>query len=668
MSVTAHNPHLAYRPDIDGLRAIAVAMVVLFHAFPTVVGAGFIGVDLFFVISGFLISGIIVKGLENGQFSLREFYARRIKRIFPALILVLLASLAIGWMVLRSPEYKALGRQALWGAGFAGNLLMKKEAGYFDSAAELKPLLHLWSLGIEEQFYLIWPLLLILVFRLRVNLLFPIAGLLVLSFGINLMQVGDNASAVFYSPQTRFWELWIGALLAHLSRHGRVPLKAWLERAFPLRVPSPPVADLLAWIGVGFLTMALLLIGKDKAFPGALALLPTLSAFFLIAAGPQAWFNRQILASRPLVAIGMISYPLYLWHWPLLSFAKILEQGRPSTEIVALAVVLSLLLAWGTYAVVEKRVRFRRHWATTAGLAVTMILLALAGDQITRMKGFPERMTAYEDNPKIEDLNTFFREITSQYPPCMPRALRDQALRHNEIIRCRQSQSEDRAQTVALIGDSHAEHFFPGLAKYGYPGENLVYFSYGCPPFWNLTGYKDCPNVSEVLSYVETSTSIHTVIFAAVWQGRWAFPNIRLVGDEGLADPVAIYKKSLADTLRRLVEARKDIVFVFNVPLLGFLPESCQGRPYTLQHQARTPCAVSRSEVEAQQREYRELTRAVLRDFPSVKVWDPLDVLCDEHWCRAAEDGVALYRDDNHLTSFASYRLGAQFIKGLKRP
>lgn len=667
--MTAHNPHLAYRPDIDGLRAIAVVSVVAFHAFPSWVKAGFIGVDLFFVISGFLISGIIIKGLENGQFSLSEFYARRIKRIFPALILVLLACLSIGWLTLRAAEYKAVGRQVLWGAGFVGNLLMKKEAGYFDTAAELKPLLHLWSLGIEEQFYLVWPLLLLIAYRLRFNLLTLIAALLLLSFGINLVQVGEQPTSVFFSPHTRFWELWIGSLLAYVDRHRRDSLKAWFDGSRLTRgqfIQGISIANLLAWAGVLLFALALLLVEKGKPFPGALALLPTLSAFCLIAAGPQAWFNHHVLGSRPFVAIGMISYPLYLWHWPLLSFVKILEQGTPSPEVITLALVLSVLLAWVTYAWIEKRLRFRKHWVVTAGLAITMTLLALAGDQVTRMKGFPERMVAYEDNPGIEDLNAFFREITSQYQPCSPKALQDKALRQNEIIRCQQTAPEGTPQTVALIGDSHAEHFFPGLAKHGFPNENLVYFANGCLPFWDLTGYKDCSNVTDVLNYVVAQPSIHTVVLANLWQGWWNAPNLGLAGHAGLTGSGALYKEAFAATLRRLVAARKQVIFVFNVPLLGFLPESCQGRPYTLEKKARTPCAIARTEVVAQQREYRKLSLEVLRDFPMVKLWDPLEELCDEQWCWAAEGNRALYRDDNHLTTTASYRLGRHFISGVK--
>ncbi|MCI5221088.1 MAG: acyltransferase [Candidatus Electrothrix sp. AR4] len=207
--------HPKYRPDIDGLRALAVLSIVGFHASPFRVPGGFIGVDIFFVISGFLISTIIFENLEHNRFSFIEFYSRRIKRIFPALLLVLTASLAMGWFVLFSDEFKQLGKHIAGGAGFLANLVFWSESGYFDTAGHTKPLLHLWSLGIEEQFYIVWPLLLWFTWRQRLNLLTITITVAVISFALNIRGVGDDAVAVFYAPQTRFWELLVGSILAY---------------------------------------------------------------------------------------------------------------------------------------------------------------------------------------------------------------------------------------------------------------------------------------------------------------------------------------------------------------------------------------------------------------------------------------------------------------------
>jgi peptidoglycan/LPS O-acetylase OafA/YrhL len=209
--------HPKYRADIDGLRALAVLSVVSFHAFPNMLKGGFIGVDIFFVISGFLISTIIFENLERDSFSFVEFYSRRIKRIFPALLLVLIACYTFGWFVLLADEYKQLGKHIAGGAGFVSNFLFWKESGYFDNAADTKPLLHLWSLGIEEQFYIVWPLLLWFAWKQRLNLLTITLTVLIISFALNINKVHSNVVAVFYSPQTRFWELLTGSVLAYIT-------------------------------------------------------------------------------------------------------------------------------------------------------------------------------------------------------------------------------------------------------------------------------------------------------------------------------------------------------------------------------------------------------------------------------------------------------------------
>lgn len=216
------NPHLAhpkYRPDIDGLRAIAVLSVIGFHAFPEKITSGFIGVDIFFVISGFLISSIIFSSLERDRFSLIEFYSRRVKRIFPALLLVMLASLVFGGFALFSDEYKQLGKHIAGGAGFVSNFILWGDSGYFDNAAKAKPLLHLWSLAIEEQFYIFWPLLLALAWKHRWGFLKITALIAVASFAASIYLTNNNLTEAFYSPLPRFWELMVGGVLAFIALH-----------------------------------------------------------------------------------------------------------------------------------------------------------------------------------------------------------------------------------------------------------------------------------------------------------------------------------------------------------------------------------------------------------------------------------------------------------------
>ena len=208
--------HTKYRPDIDGLRAIAIISVVLFHSFPDIFSGGFIGVDIFFVISGYLISSIILNGLNQGNFSFKEFYSKRVKRIFPALITTLFVVLVAAWFTLLSDDYQSLGNHTWRGGAFISNFLLWRESGYFDTAAETKPLLHLWPLSIEEQFYLIWPISVWLIWRLKKSWLFPVTAIIfTISFAFNVFLIEKESIAVFYNPLTRFWELLVGTILAY---------------------------------------------------------------------------------------------------------------------------------------------------------------------------------------------------------------------------------------------------------------------------------------------------------------------------------------------------------------------------------------------------------------------------------------------------------------------
>jgi peptidoglycan/LPS O-acetylase OafA/YrhL len=263
-----------YRPEIDGLRGIAVLSVVAYHAAPQYWGGGFVGVDSFFVISGFLISSIILKGLDDGAFSFFDFYERRIRRIFPALIVVLLACLAFGWLALLADEYTERGKHTTAAAGFYSNFLLMRETGYLDGIARFKILLHLWSLGIEEQFYLVWPLCLVLIWKRRAAMPWAIGFVTLLSFALNLWFLGAKPNVVFYVPFTRLWELSVGALLAYFSVFGRPA--------------GTKVRDAAGWTGAALIVGSLVFLHSDMPFPGWRAAVPVLGSAMLIFAGPGA--------------------------------------------------------------------------------------------------------------------------------------------------------------------------------------------------------------------------------------------------------------------------------------------------------------------------------------------------------------------------------------------
>ena len=345
---------MKYRPDIDGLRAVAVCLVIGFHYFPEIFPGGFIGVDVFFVISGYLISLILYREIENHSFSLPAFYSRRIRRIFPTLSLVLGVSLLVGWFLLYGDEYRELGKYVAAGAGFASKLVLWNSAGYFDNLVDEKPLLHLWSLGVEEQFYIVFPLLLFAAYRRKFSALYGILFATIGSFLANItMQFSDRVGD-FYSPMTRFWELAAGSIIAWLiyrtsiqSPAGFVPdgnLVADKNNAGRL-IDHPFSLNFFSILGIALLVISCLQIDQSMRYPGYMALIPVLGSALLIYAGPNTYFNRYILSIPVLVWVGLISYPLYLWHWPLFIFSKITIGHDLSALFKSVLIVGSFLMA-----------------------------------------------------------------------------------------------------------------------------------------------------------------------------------------------------------------------------------------------------------------------------------------------------------------------------------
>jgi peptidoglycan/LPS O-acetylase OafA/YrhL len=371
----------AYRADIDGLRAVAVLAVVLYHAFPALVPGGFIGVDVFFVISGFLITGIIHKNLKNDRFSFADFWARRIRRIFPSLLTVIVAVFVAGWFYLLPNEFDSLKSHIMWGLGFAANFKLNSEVGYFDVAAELKPLLHLWSLAIEEQFYFIWPGLLWFCYRNKWNLFTVTLVLALLSFSWRRLTPHSESEA-FYLPFTRFWEFQIGGLIAVCAEDYSALCKRyarWVEekiRPILLREGdagdgSKLISSAVGIAGGALIAYACLKFDRGTPFPSRYTLVPVLGAALVVMAGRGAWFNRKVLSLRPMVFIGLISFPLYLWHWPMITYGRIVLE-QPSQKAIAIIVAASLALSAFTYYYVERVLRFdygRLKWRAPVLLA-----------------------------------------------------------------------------------------------------------------------------------------------------------------------------------------------------------------------------------------------------------------------------------------------------------
>jgi peptidoglycan/LPS O-acetylase OafA/YrhL len=506
--------HADYRPDIDGLRAIAVVAVVLHHAFPDWLPGGFAGVDIFFVISGYLINSIILRDLQGGCFSFATFYARRVKRIFPALLLVLATAMVMGWFRLIPVDYQALGKHLLGGAGFVSNFVLWQEAGYFDVESHSKPLLHLWSLAIEEQFYLLWPLALFMLHRWRLSALRSIVVILTLSFALNMALVWDHPTAAFFNPAARVWELMLGALLAAVHLHP-AGWQALLGRAAPSRTSPPAGAAWMTWGGALLLVLAFALLHPQRAFPGAWALLPTLGTVLLIAAGPHSLINRRILSSKPMVWIGLISYPLYLWHWPLLTFAYLREGEAPTWTTQLAWVAVSVLLAWLTYRLVEKPLRFGRlnRRAVTAALCTAMVGVAAAGTTIQHQKGFDERFP-----PAVRELmNKGGRQAVIQgwrQNDCML-DFRVPVTEYKDFC------IEQKRPLIFLWGDSHAGSLYPGFKALQESGR----YDFGigersgaiCPPVLGIEPRPLCKSLNDNAIEAIRQAKPDVVVLYAWW-------------------------------------------------------------------------------------------------------------------------------------------------------
>lgn len=491
--------HPKYRPDIDGLRAVAVISVVLFHAFPEEVKGGFVGVDIFFVISGFLISLIILNNLHADNFSFAEFYFRRVRRIFPALILVMASTLFCGWFLLFQDEYRQLAKHVASGVGFVSNIVLWSESGYFDNDAQFKPLLHLWSLGVEEQYYLLWPLLAWIAWRLRLQVFLPVSLIIAASFFYNIYSVKLEPAAAFYLPVTRFWELMLGSFLASAV----LAKSDWLDAC-------NSHANWLSFLGAILIGFGIYFLSSEMLFPGWLALIPVSGAGLLIVAGPNALVNRRILSSKIAIWIGLISYPLYLWHWPIISFIRIVEGGVAKNSAMLVAMIVSVILAWATYQLIEKPIRsgsVKSIGVTT--LCLSMLFLGGIGFSVYSSEAFSKTRLAGLVDPEIV-------KALGDYP--FPKGLEKTSFAGENLY-----QNHNGDPEVLLVGDSHIEHLSP-LVTNSYPGRiarNIGFLtSGGCPPIPGVFEdfHPDCANfIQRVEDYLAEHKTVNTLVIGACW-------------------------------------------------------------------------------------------------------------------------------------------------------
>jgi peptidoglycan/LPS O-acetylase OafA/YrhL len=653
---------LHYRPEIDGLRAVAIVPVLLFHAFPALLPGGFVGVDIFFVISGFLISGVILEDLQQSSFSFAGFYARRIGRIFPSLLLVLIVCLAIGWLVLLPNEYVQLAKHTVAGAAFVSNILLWHQSGYFDTAAQSKPLLHLWSLGIEEQFYIVWPMLLVLLWRWTKKILPVICLLALVSFSLNVFLVGRAPSLTFYFPITRIWELLFGSALAWFT------LTYGTLRSRTLRESSAVAGSLLIIISLSF-------ISERRPFPGWWALLPTLGTVLLINAGSQAWINRRLLACPVCVFVGLISYPLYLWHWPMLVYLKLITDSdfplSPArlTLLKVGTLALSGCLAWATWRFWETPLRHPNRIPRrlrVQGLVSAMFVVTLFG-VFSVINFITPRLN------KSYVMGIIEAEGDWDYPSG------DNFMKSVFVLHEVRSRS---TRITLFVGDSHMEQYWPrakaAIQDNPFLASAVFATSGGCPPLPNVNRIRlgfACPQFYEYWSAEANEKNVGTVVIGAAWEyyflGQYPVrsgPLAALSVAGKPADGADVDKawKGFETTVASLVRSGKRVF------ILSSSPASPKFNPHGMFRRF-SGFEISRffavDKIEFNQfiaPVEDKLTQIATRS--GAAVIRPVDYLCNIDVCPAIDDdGSPMYKDEQHLRPASAVKR-AVFVDAMLRP
>lgn len=638
---------MKYRPDIDGLRAIAIIPVVLFHAGFDLFSGGYVGVDIFFVISGYLITKVICDDISGGGFSYAVFYERRIRRIFPALFAVSLFTAVLAAVLLLPDDLALFGKSLLATVVFASNIFFYKISGYFSPNAELMPLLHTWSLAVEEQFYIVAPIVLAVSFRLKLGWRVVIAAGLVASLALSAYSVEDYATATFYLLPTRAWELLAGSLVAV----GGLPV-----------IRNRAVAEGLSLLGLGLILYAIFAYDHETVFPGPAAVLPVLGAALLIYAGPARPLASRLLSTRPFVGIGLISYSLYLWHWPLIVFSNY-YLIEPMTPVQGAAVVVASLLAgYLSWRFVEapfrrppkgsrlasRRTIFALAWAGGAFLIGGSLVLWLNS-------GFPGRVS-----PQVIAIAAAADDTSPFRQKCHVKEARRFA--PGEVCVFPGDLSPDRP-IVAVIGDSHAVELSYALAQALAARDIGVaqLSSSACPAMLG----EEVPRVVQCLAqnderfrYVIDNPRIRDVVLVGYYQS--------VIGKIGAER----YYAALERAVSALTKAGKRVIIEGPILVPGVDHPLMLARATMFGRLAEVPAL---SGAPAQSLDEIKTALATIAGRTGAEVYYPDRTLCQDGTCAFIRDGMSLYFDSYHLTMSATHLvapglaglIGTQAVEGL---
>jgi peptidoglycan/LPS O-acetylase OafA/YrhL len=618
-----------YRREIDGLRALAVLPVILFHAGFQTFSGGFVGVDIFFVISGYLITAIILGELERGNFSIINFYERRARRILPALFLVMLACIPFAWFWLLPSDMKDFSQSLVAVSVFASNILFWRESGYFDTAAELKPLLHTWSLAVEEQYYVLFPLFLMLFWKYARRWILLSLGLIFVA-SLTLAQWGAYAkpSAAFYLLPTRVWELLIGAFAAfYLSQANR-------------KVFGKGLSELGGWLGVALILYSVFFYSKATPFPGFYALVPTLGTVFIILFATQQTTVGKFLGNKAFVGIGLISYSAYLWHQPLFAFARHRSLSEPSFVIFIALSITTLILAYLSWKFIEAP--FRKSGSATRKQIFSLafiftLLFVFIGQFVNVRNGFENRFNRVlqGDIGHIE----FHKYIDEKYFDCEPKYIAERALRWDNFLRCKQS--KQGAPEIILLGDSHAEHLFLGLAEY-INNKNIAFYILDEKPYVEIKDFNYI--FDEILYNNKPQHIILTMYF---------FRRVDAQGS-GLYDGFSM-------TIKSLLKAGKSVTLVGDVPSFNQDSRFCV---FFIFGKSSSSCSLSLEDAERQQSIYNDILKRLSEEHGLKYL--PIDKdLCANDTCAMSKGDTILYRDNNHLNIIGSKLVGKSLAERL---
>jgi peptidoglycan/LPS O-acetylase OafA/YrhL len=640
-----------YRPDIDGLRAVAILFVVAFHAAPSLVPGGFAGVDVFFVISGFLISGIIFRAVERQTFTFRDFYGRRVRRLFPALATMMVAVTLLAWPLFLRDEYEVLGKHIASAAGFVLNLALYKDfTGYFYTSNSTS-LIHLWSLGVEEQFYILWPLLIVTAWKLGKRIRIALTAVAAISFAANILLIDSDPLASFYLPTGRLWELTVGGLLAYVS-HAPDGAPSSSRALGSLLHPN-----LISIVGSAVLIASFGILREDFAFPGWWALLPCCGTLLLISAGPDSWINRNVLGCRPIVYVGLISYPLYLWHWPLLAIGRLYFNGSLGAFRTAGVVTTALILAAVTYEYIERPVRFSRNpRRVTALLCATLATCGVLGYLIS-IDAIPSRPAS----PIVE------RIVRASREDWLPNSKSSWTADTGNFITL--GSGVDR---VLYFGDSNMQQYYPRLAELAddpaSSGRSLVFaMKGGCSPVIDLIppgpARDRCQDfVSNAIAYAN-DPHVRTVVISAYWY-QYLVTLKPGCCKRPLQPELEFALSKLKELIARSVSQGKRVYVILNIPVnVNLNPRRMIRRNFGRAGlQVKIP-SVERAEVEKALRGSMSILRQLSKDA-GANVIDPMDWLCDATHCPViTAGGQPMYRNERHLN--ATYvRESVRFLDG----